>query len=409
MVLHNWLTLIIVSFVLIGVAVGRYPWLRMNRATITLAGAAALLLLGAVTLEQAYAALDLNTLLLLFAMMILNVNLQLAGFFRLISSRMIGWATTPRQLLAWIIVAAGVLSALFLNDTIVLMLTPLVVEVTLALRRNPIPYLVALATAANIGSVATITGNPQNMLIGLSSGLPFVRFATFLTPVAIVGLGLAWGVIVLVYRQEFATAVFLTPPPPAKFRILRPLLQKGVIATSLMLIGFLAGMPIPLVALAAASLLLVTRRVKPERVFREIDWSLLVFFAGLFMVTGALESSGLSERLFRLLQPVAERGIGWLTAVAVLLSNLISNVPAVLLFRPLVPSFANPQATWLTLAMATTLAGNLTLLGSVANLIVAESARSRGVQLSFGEYLRAGVPITLLTLLWGVLWLWLVT
>lgn len=406
---QSWLTLLVVGVVLVGVAIGRYPLLRMNRATIALAGAAALLLLGAMTLEEAYAALDLNTLLLLFAMMILNVNLQLAGFFRLISSRIIGWAKTPRQLLAWIIVAAGVLSALFLNDTIVLMLTPLVVEVTLALRRNPIPYLVALATAANIGSVATITGNPQNMLIGLSSGLSFVRFTTFLAPVALLGLGLVWLVLVLVYGEEFKTAVFLTPPPPPKFRVLRPLLRKGVIATLLMLAGFLAGVPIPLAALAAATLLLVTRRVKPERVFREIDWSLLIFFAGLFMVTGALESSGLSQRLFGLLQPVAERGIGWLTAVSVLLSNLISNVPAVLLFRPLVPSFANPQATWLTLAMATTLAGNLTLLGSVANLIVAESARSRGVHLSFGEYLKAGIPITLLSLLWGVFWLWLVT
>jgi Na+/H+ antiporter NhaD/arsenite permease-like protein len=186
------------------------------------------------------------------------------------------------------------------------------------------------------------------------------------------------------------------------------LLRKSLLATALMLLAFIVGVPIPLAALAAASLLLITRRLKPERVFREIDWTLLVFFAGLFMVTGALESSGLSERLFALLQPIAERGIGPLTAVALLLSNTISNVPAVMLFRPLVPDFAQPQTTWLVLAMATTLAGNLTLLGSVANLIVAESARAKGVKLTFGEYLWAGLPITLLSLLWGMLWLSLV-
>lgn len=401
---QQWLTLIAVTIILLGVALGRYPGLRMNRATIALVGAAGLILFGAISLEGAFAALDLNTLMLLFAMMILNVNLRLAGFFQLVHLRLVGWAKSPRQLLAFIVLAGGLLSALFLNDTIVLMFTPFVVQVTLALRRNPIPYLVGLAAAANIGSVGTITGNPQNMLIGVASGLSFVSFSSYLLPIALVGLGLCWLVIVLVYREEF-TAVSLPTLPPEKLRTFSPLLNKSMLATAGMLLGFLAGVPVPLAALAAASLLLITRRLKPNRVFREIDWTLLVFFGGLFMVTGALESSGLSERLFGVMQPLAERGISWLTAVSVLLSNTISNVPAVMLFRPLVPDFADPLTTWLTLAMATTLAGNLTLLGSVANLIVAESAAAHGVKLTFGEYLRAGVPITLITLVWGVIWL----
>lgn len=401
---QQWLTLIAVIVILLGVALGRYPGLRMNRATIALVGATGLILIGSISLEDAFAALDLNTLLLLFAMMILNVNLRLAGFFRLVNTSIVGWAKSPRQLLGFIVLASGLLSALFLNDTIVLMFTPLVIEVTLALRRNPIPYLVGLATAANIGSVATITGNPQNMLIGVASGLSFAAFSSYLLPVALVGLGLCWLVVVAVYREEF-TAVSLPALPPEKVRTFSPLLNKSILATIGMLIAFLAGVPIPLAALAAASLLLITRRLKPNRVFREIDWTLLIFFGGLFMVTGAIESSGLSERLFAVMQPLAERGIGWLTAVSVLLSNTISNVPAVMLFRPLVPDFADPTTTWLTLAMATTLAGNLTLLGSVANLIVAESAAARGVKLTFGEYLRVGVPITLITLVWGVIWL----
>jgi Na+/H+ antiporter NhaD/arsenite permease-like protein len=272
------------------------------------------------------------------------------------------------------------------------------------LRRNPIPYLLALATAANVGSVATITGNPQNMLIGMASGISYLTFLGYLLPVALVGMGIIWVVLVLLYRAEF-TAVSLPPPSLPPPRLYRPLLRKSLLATGLMLVAFIVGVPIPLAALVAASILLVTRRLKPERVFRDIDWTLLVFFAGLFMVTGALETSGLSERLFAIVQPVAERGIGLLTAVALILSNTISNVPAVMLFRPLVPHFAEPQTTWLVLAMSTTLAGNLTLLGSVANLIVAESARAKGVKLTFSEYLWAGLPITLLSLLWGVLWL----
>jgi Na+/H+ antiporter NhaD/arsenite permease-like protein len=222
--------------------------------------------------------------------------------------------------------------------------------------------------------------------------------------VALAGLALIWLVIVIVYRQEFgpvrltksATAAIVTDPR---------LLRKGLFASGLMVVGLVAGMAIPLAALAAAAVLLISRRIEPEGVFREVDWSLLVFFAGLFMATGALETLGVSEQLFAVMQPIAQEGIVALTATAVLLSNLVSNVPAVLLFRPFVPSFPTPVQTWLTLAMATTFAGNLTLLGSVANLIVAEIAKRRGVELSFGEYLRAGVPVTLLSLTLGVAWL----
>ncbi len=403
-----WLTLIIILLVLVGVALGRLPVLRMNRATITLTGATALILIGAIGLDEAYAAIDMNTIILLFAMMIINANLRLAGFFNLVDVKVTQLAHSPRVLLLLIIAASGVLSALFLNDTVVLIFTPLVITLTVSRERNPIPYLIGLATAANVGSVATITGNPQNMLIGTSSGIPYLTFTAYLAPVAVIGLLLVWVVLVLLYREEFA-AVPLVDVPPPRFRVIRPLLRKSLVATGLMLVAFVAGMPVPLAALAAASLLLITRRLKPERVFREVDWTLLVFFAALFVVTGAIEVSGLSERLFAVLQPIAERGILPLTAVSIILSNTISNVPAVMLFRPLVPQFSDPFTTWLVLAMATTLAGNLTLLGSVANLIVAETAVDRGIRLTFGEYLRAGVPITILTILWGVLWLSWVT
>jgi Na+/H+ antiporter NhaD/arsenite permease-like protein len=185
----NWPVALIIAVTLVGVAVGRYPWLRMNRATIALAGATLLILVGAITLNQAYAALDLNILTLLFAMMGVNANLRMAGFFQLVARQVIERARSSRQLLALIVVTSGLLSALFLNDTIVLMFTPLVLEIVLALRRNPIPYLIGLVASANIGSAATITGNPQNMLIGIASQIPYTRFTAYLAPVSIVGVG----------------------------------------------------------------------------------------------------------------------------------------------------------------------------------------------------------------------------
>jgi Na+/H+ antiporter NhaD/arsenite permease-like protein len=407
MMAPSWLPLPLILLTLAGVAIGQYPGLRMNRATIALVGATLLVLAGAMTLEQAYAAIDLDIIVLLFAVMIIGINLGVSGFFRLVIAAVLRRAATPRALLALVVAASGLLSAIFLNDVIVLIFTPLVLETALALRRNPVPYLIGLMTSANIGSVATITGNPQNMLIGVSSGMSYTTFAAALAPVALAGLAVAWIVPVLLYREEFAPRRFAEVPVP-ETRPYKPLLRKSVVATGAMLIAFMAGMPVPLAALGAATILLITRRLKPARVFRELDWSLLVFFAALFVVTGAVESTGMSRRLFEVARPVAERGVPLLAAVSALLSNLVSNVPAVMLFRPLIPGFADPQRAWLVLAMATTLAGNLTLLGSVANLIVAESAYARGVRVSFMEYLRAGVPVTLATLSIGVLWLMLI-
>ncbi len=396
------LTIPLIGLTYLGVAFGGYPGLRMNRATIALVGAAALVALGLLPLESALTALDPNTLLLLFAMMVINAHLEVAGFFQRIAGWVVTRAHTPRVLLAWIMLAAGVLSALFLNDTIVLMFTPLVLQVTLSLRRNPMPYLIGLATSANIGSAATITGNPQNMLIGLTSHLSFVRFALALAPIALAGLAIAWGVLILIYRTEFARGVLAAPANPETPGD-RALLVKSLVLVGLMLIAFVAGVPIPLAAIGVAAALLVTRRTDPERIFSRVDWSLLVFFGGLFVLTGALSYTGTTNMLFGMAQAWIRQGVLPLSLAAALLSNLISNVPAVMLLRPVIPQLADADRMWLALAMASTFAGNLTLLGSVANLIVAESARARGVHLSFGEYLKAGVPITLLTLAIGII------
>lgn len=399
------ITAIIVVLIYAAIAIGRVPLLRMNRATIALAGAAILVAVGAITEHEAIASLDMGTILLLGAMMVVNVNLRMAGFFRFVTSRTLRLANNPRTLLALVIFSAGILSAIFLNDTICLMLTPLVVDITQRLERNPLPYLVALAAATNIGSVATITGNPQNLIIGQASGIPYLTFLAHLGPVALIGMVICWGVVMLVYPAEFRTALpQVRLPPPRPYT---PLLARTVLVVAGLMVAFLAGVSVVTAACVAAALLLISR-LRPVKLLA-LDWDLLAFFAGLFAVTGAIEATGLSEMLFEAFAPVLQSGLVSFSLLVGILSNTVSNVPAVLLLRPEIAAFPDPRQTWLALAMASTLAGNFTLLGSAATLIVAEVASQHGARLSFGAYLRAGIPITVLTMLAGIVWLGLTT
>jgi Na+/H+ antiporter NhaD/arsenite permease-like protein len=353
-----------------------------------------------VTPDEAYAFVDLGTLVLLFGTMVLVAHLRLSGFFRWAGVKVARGARTPRQLLAGLVAAAGGLSALFVNDTVCLALTPLVLELAAASGVRATPYLVALATASNIGSVATLTGNPQNMLIGVASQVPYARFFGELAPVAVAGLAVDFAVISWVYRRDLAQP-FRTRPHP-RVKVHGFLMAKALAAAAAMVGFFFAGAGLPMVALTAGAALLLTRRVKTEKVLREVNWNLLVLFAGLFVVVGAARASGLTAALFDALHAREAHTPATFAALTALLSNLVSNVPAVMLFTPLVPQFPDPQRAWLLLAMASTFAGNLTLLGSIANLIVAEGARRKS-PLTFGEYLKVGVPVTLLTLTLGVL------
>jgi Na+/H+ antiporter NhaD/arsenite permease-like protein len=403
--MNPWVTLSIVSITYIGIAIGYFPKLQTNRTTIALIGVGLLLLTRQINFDDIGAFLDLDTIVLLFSMMIINANLRLAGFFGLAGNALLRLTRNPRGFLALEILLMGVLSALFLNDTICLMFTPFLLDLTLAIGRNPIPYLIALATSANIGSVATLTGNPQNMIIGIASGISYLDFAATLTPIAILCLGIIWVVIILFYPGEFNRTNSFAIAPTTRVRYYPWLMYKTLAVIASLLIAFMAGVPIALASFIAASVLLITRQVRPDKVFSEIDWNLLVFFAGLFIVTGALEATGLTGQLLDATNLAGKFNAWSFSAVAVILSNLVSNVPAVLLLKPVTASLADPRAGWLTLAAASTLAGNLTLLGSVANLIVAEIAGRRKVLLSFWEYTKAGALITLITVLISTTWL----
>ncbi|MCL4562224.1 MAG: anion transporter [Chloroflexi bacterium] len=399
-----WVTLIIVGMTYVGIAIGHWPKTKTNRTTIALIGAGLLIVTQQIPFAEIGKYLDLNTLILLFGMMIVNSYLRIAGFFNTAGNAILRLAHGPKAFLALEVVTIGVLSAFFLNDTIVLMLTPLIVDIAFSLKREPIPYLIALAAAANVGSVATLTGNPQNMIIGIASGIPYREFSAALAPIAILSLGVIWVVVVKLYPQEFNVNHFnIRQLPKGEYN--RTQIIKSVLVTLSLLAALLAGVPIAEAAFIAACVLLLVQNIRPEIVFAEFDWGLLVFFAGLFVVTGSLESNKLGSSLLAVARPLLGENVLGLTAVTTLLSNVISNVPAVLLLKTIVANLTQARAGWLTLAAASTLAGNLTLVGSVANLIVAEGAAKKKVYLKFWEYTRAGALITVLTLGIAVVWL----
>jgi Na+/H+ antiporter NhaD/arsenite permease-like protein len=387
-----------------GVALGRIPGLRLDRAGVALTGAAMMMAVGTLSPQEAYRAIDLDTIALLLGMMIVVAHLKLSGFFRLVA----GWALTrahsPRLLLAAVVVTAGVLSAFLVNDAVCLVMAPLVIEVTRALRRDPVPYLLALAMAANVGSTATITGNPQNMIIGAVSHIPYTTFASVLAPVAAAGLVLVFIVVVATAREELgAGARLVAVPPPARAH--RPQMIKAALVTLAVVGLFFAGVPVAEAAILGGALLLITRAIKARKVYREIDGALLMMFAGLFVVTAGAEKALLSPHTIAAVHDLHLENVWALTGVTAALSNIISNVPAVLALKPFVAGLADAPRAWLTIAMSATLAGNLTLVGSIANLIVAERARAAGIEISFLAYCRAGIPLTLLTLALGAWWL----
>jgi Na+/H+ antiporter NhaD/arsenite permease-like protein len=387
----------------LALAIGKVPGLAIDRAGVALVGACLMVASGVLTLEDAYRAIDLDTITLLLGMMIVIANLRISGFFALVSA----WATRrvrrPLLLLAIIVLVSGTFSAFLVNDAICLVMAPLVLELSLGLGRNPVPYLLAVAMASNIGSTATITGNPQNMMIGSLSQIPYTEFAASLAPVALVGLVLAVAVLALLYRAELKGG--LVQPPLPRVRFNRVLMARSLAATALVVTLFIAGQPPAKAAIIVGALLLLTRRMKSARVYAEIDWSLLLMFSGLFIIVAGAERELLTPQAVESVGKLHLAPVPALSLVTAVLSNLVSNVPAVLLLKPFVAALAEQDRAWLVIAMASTLAGNFTVLASIANLIVVEKAARRGVVIGFWDHFRAGAPLTVLTLLAGTLWL----
>ena len=406
----------------------RLKILPLNRPAAALLGTVLMVVAGVMTPAQVYGAVDYDPLVLLLGMSLIAAYLDLAGFFAWTADWVLRVARTPVRLLGLLIATSGTLSALLVNDTVCLMLTPLVVRVVVRGRLPLPPYLLALAMSANIGSVCTLVGNPQNMLIGRMSGLSFAGFTSSLLPVALVSLGIQFTILRWGFRRELAgvvdarvlpttkeaaagaATVTATGPQAADAVPARPLdrrllgLSLGVLA--LVFLGFVAGFSLAWTALAGGALVMVLARRDTHEVLKLVDWHLLLFFAALFVVVEGLNGTGLPDQIYARLRglfgttpTVQALNLTWFSVLG---SNVFSNVPFVLVAGKWIPGFADPALMWKVMALATTFAGNLTLLGSVANLIVVESARGH-CEVGFWDYARFGIPVTLLTLAAGLL------
>jgi Na+/H+ antiporter NhaD/arsenite permease-like protein len=382
----------------------RLKLLPLNRPAAALLGTVLMVACGVMTPEQAYRAVDYNTLVLLLGMSLISAYLYLAGFFDWTADWVLKIARTPQRLLLYLVLTSGILSALLVNDTVCFMFTPLVVAVVVRGKLPLLPYLLALAMSANIGSVATLVGNPQNMIIGNLSNIPFAKFSLSLLPVAIAGLFIQFAILNFGFRKILGQAT-IAPAESTTHQLDRRLLRITFVVLALVFIGFFSGFNLAWTALAGAALVMVLARRDTHEVLKLVDWHLLLFFAALFVVVEGLNSTGLPDQIYSRLRGMFGTtastqawNLAWFSALG---SNVFSNVPFVLVAGKWIPSFANPELMWKVMALATTFAGNLTILGSVANIIVVESARKH-LEVGFWDYAKYGIPVTLLTTVVGM-------
>jgi Na+/H+ antiporter NhaD/arsenite permease-like protein len=403
-------TLAVTVFILVyaGMALGRVPGLAIDRTGVALLGLIVLLATGDLTLDEAGRAVDMPTIALLFALMIISAQFEQSGFYGVVADRVTHAARNPKLLLAAIVLVTGILSALLTNDVVVFALTPLICAGLVAQGLDARPYLVALAGAANAGSAATLIGNPQNILIGQAGGLPFWSYILMALPPTLFALAAVYVAVIATGSGSLKASDAGNDAwiPRDRPRVHRFQIAKAFAAVALLVGLFLTPLPRELGALAVAGLLLLSRRMSSRDMIGAVDWHLLLLFTCLFGVTAAFAKTGLSQD-----------GLAWLTAqglwpdrlsvltpLTLISSNTIGNVPAVILIIRLIPDLS--QGALAGLALLSTFAGNLLLTGSLCNIIVAERAESAGARLSFMDFARSGIPMTLASLAATAAWLW---
>ncbi len=408
----DWGIVAVFATVYLGMFLGGLPRLKLDRSGVALLGAIAVIALAGLPVEEAARAIDLPTIVLLFAFMVVSAQMRLGGFYGAVTRRVGTMPLSRNGLLAALIGVAGALSAVFSNDIVCLAMTPVVARLCLRRGIHPLPFLVGLACAANIGSAATLIGNPQNMLIGSVLQLPFAGYVRQALPPVLIGLVMLWGWLAFGPGADSGSP----HPRPIPAAVKTPGVEepafdawqtaKGlVVAGALMLIFLFTDWPRDVAALVGAGVLLLSRRLHSAHVMGLVDWPLLVLFMGLFVVNHAFESTGLAAQAVVWLgaQGVQLADPGTLLVASAVLSNLVSNVPAVMLLLPHLRGVG--EQAGVMLALATTFAGNLLLVGSIANLIVADLARQQGIVMDWKRHAVTGIPVTLATL--AVVWTWM--
>ena len=382
-------------------AFGRLPGTKLDRTAAAVIGGVLMFAFRILSPSKGLAAIDFGTIVLLFTMMVIVAGLHLSGFFDRVAE-MIAEKMDGDHLLPAIIFTSGILSAFLVNDVVCLFMAPLLLRVSKEFRRPALPLLMALATASNIGSVATITGNPQNIMIGSLSGISYTHFLWRLGPPALIGLFIDWAILHWFFGRNPQAADGSIPVERHAHGEVA--LRWPLFVTAFVLTGFFAGIAPPLVAAMGAALMLLSKKLDRNKMFEEVDWSLLVLFVGLFLIIGGAQEAGITSGLLNVAERLNLHNPWALTAVVTALSNVVSNVPAVMLLKDLPAQLGSPERTWLLLALTSTLAGNLTITGSVANIIVVEKARAEA-PVSFWQYAKVGIPVTIATMIVGVAWL----
>ena len=393
----------------VGIALGKIPGLAIDRVGIALLGAIAMVAVGVATPREAVQAIDLPTILLLYSLMVISAQLRLGGFYSWTAARVLRLLARPRSFLLVLMVLSALLSALLANDIVCFAFTPMLTIALLQSGLNPLPFLLGLAAASNIGSAATIIGNPQNMLIGQVGQLAFGRFIAWCAPPSLIALFAGYLVILGLYRNEMTCRhPRAVAADPAAGPVFDPWQSgKGIAAVAGLVVLFFTPIPREIAALAIAGILLCSRRLKTRDILGLVDWHLITLFCALFIVINGLSRA---YDLGRVVTFLAAGGIDphhtpTLAGLTVVLSNIFSNVPAVMLMIPFIDPL-QPHL-WYTLALASTFAGNLFILGSIANLIVIEQAAHHGVSITFRAHARAGIPVTVVSLIvlvgWGMI------
>lgn len=402
--MHAMETTALIIFIITytGIIFTRLPWMNVDRPSAAFFGSVALIVFGVLTFDEAVSAIDFNTIALLIGMMIIITVLEIEGFFTFLASKTVSMAVNERRLLVIVVFTTGVSSAFLVNDAVVLLYTPVVISICRSSKLNPVPYLIAEILASNTGSAMTITGNPQNMLIGMSSGINYSTFLLHLMPVSIIGMVLICLIMIILYPANFRGEKPVTVSPDIEKTISAGSMRySGAIFVLVIVMFFLShriNLSIPVIALTGASLVLIFGKVKPSKVIKEVDWVLILFFATLFIVVKGVEKNGFLQHIIESWQISGDAaGLGIIHGLSLVLSQIVSNVPFTIFMIPILNS-AGDNFLWLALASASTIAGNATIIGAMANLIVIETAGKMGVNITFREFLKPGIITTLLTL-----------
>ncbi|MBW6470382.1 MAG: anion transporter [Methanosarcinaceae archaeon] len=406
-----------------GIVFTRIPGINVGRPAAAFIGAVLMILSGVLTFDEAISAIDFRTIALLFGMMVVTANLGESGFFNMLSSKAISFGHTPKKLMLVVVIATALSSAFFVNDIVVLIFTPLVIRLCLKYRLNPVPYLIGTAMASNIGSTMSIVGNPQNMLIGVQSGISFTRFMIYLAPVTLVSIFVLIAVLFVFYKKDLLGSLCADKTDNLMYTTDKPHINKNMIKSSsggddptglnksgakaslfipiFVMVLFFADsilhIGLPLIALSGAALVFITDRGKSSQILKNVDWVLLLFFAGLFIVIEGAVRSGVFE-IFDQIQLMPDAGsIVLLHILGIFGSQIVSNVPFTMFVIPYIAPLSS-DVLWISLASGATLAGNLTLIGAISNIIVVEVAAKSGIYIKFSEFMKIGVFVTLLSI-----------